>query len=152
MRFANKIAALLTIALGAFMVWEAGRMHVGFGGGLHPGVFPKILGSGLVIIGVLQFGAELSARFATAGDVAWPRGRDGARVILVLAAVVAYMVAIEYLGFALDTFLLVLFLVSLLGNFGWLARLAAAIITTGCSTLVFKYWLDLKLPGGFLGM
>lgn len=152
MRSANIVAAIVTLALGVFMVFEAGRMHSGFGGGLNPGVFPRLLGSGLVVLSVIQLAAEFVPRFASIGGAGWPRGKDGVRVLLVGAALITYLVAMEYIGFTVATFLLVLFLVHLLGSFKWPVKLAAAVFSTALCTTVFQYWLDLKLPGGFLGM
>lgn len=151
MRTGNIVAALLTVALGLYMAIAAGAMNTGFTAGLHAGIFPRLLGLGLGLLGALQLVAELRPAAADRGSFPWPRGRYRRQVLTVGLAVIGYLAAMPWLGFALTTLLFSLAVICVLGDYRWPVAGAAALLTAGLSTLVFQVWLDLKLPGGWLG-
>lgn len=151
MRAGNVIASLLTIGLGLFMVMEAGKMNIGFTGELHAGVFPRLLGIGFMLLGALQFLQECRSTASSQGTIPWPAGEYRRRVVAIGTAVLAYLVILPWLGFALTTFLFTVFSIKILGTYQWLLPIAVALLTAGLSTLVFQIWLDLRLPGGLLG-
>ena len=151
MRTGNIVAALLTTALGLYMAIAAGAMNTGFTAGLHAGIFPRLLGLGLALLGALQLVAELRPSAAAGETFPWPRGRYRRQVLAVGAAVIGYLAAMPWLGFALTTLLFSLVVSRVLGDYRWPAAATAAILTAGLGTLVFQVWLDLKLPGGWLG-
>jgi putative tricarboxylic transport membrane protein len=150
MRTANLVAALLTVALGLFMVAEAGKMNTGFTAGLHAGIFPRLLGLGLALLGSFQLVQQLRPA-ADHTRISWPNGRYRWQLLVISSAVIGYLVAIPLLGFALTTLLFSLIVIRVLGDYRWPTIAGAAFLTAGISTVVFQVWLDLKLPGGWLG-
>lgn len=151
MRTGNMVAALATVVLGLFMAIEAGNMNIGFTGGLHAGIFPRLLGFGLGLLGVIQLLQELRLASAGGGGIAWPQGRYRRQLLAVSAAVIGYLLAITWLGFAVTTWVFSLAVIRVLGDYRWPMVGFAALVTAGLSTLVFQVLLDLKLPGGWLG-
>ncbi|MCX5908594.1 MAG: tripartite tricarboxylate transporter TctB family protein, partial [Deltaproteobacteria bacterium] len=68
----------------------------------------------------------------------------------ILVALFAYAFLLDILGFFLDTFLLILFLIRRVESRPWwVAGLGALGITFFCY-LVFRVWLRVQLPLGFL--
>lgn len=151
MRSGNIVAALLTAALGLFMVAEAGKMNTGFKAGLHAGVFPSLLGLGLTFLGACQL--MLALRPAVAGQVriSWPCGRYRRQLLVIAAAIIGYLAALPWAGFALTTLIFSLLVIRVLGDYSWPVSAGAALLMASMSTLVFQVWLDLKLPAGWLG-
>lgn len=152
MRLGNLTASVLIIALGIFMVFEAGKMNIGFSSGLQAGVFPRILGSGLGVLGLLLFLSEWLPSFRSKDTIEWPAGKYRVRVLLIAAAILLYIGTIKWIGFVLTTFLFVFFLTRLLGAYRWTVSASVSLLTTSSCTVVFQYWLDLKLPSGILGI
>jgi putative tricarboxylic transport membrane protein len=70
------------------------------------------------------------------------------RVVLALAASVAYTVALEPLGFLLTTFLFLLFLLGAIESRRSVPSIAISAATAVASHLVFKVWLGVQLPAG----
>jgi putative tricarboxylic transport membrane protein len=69
--------------------------------------------------------------------------------IMVCVSLFVYAIAVNWIGFALSTFLFVLFLLRLIeSNNWWITILEASLITTG-NYLIFVVWLGLSLPKGF---
>lgn len=152
MRLGNLVASIVIIVLGIFMIVESGKMNTGFSSGLNAGVFPRMLGGGLGLLGAVLFLAEWFPSSRSSGSIEWPSGKYRARVLLVAAAILLYIGMINWLGFTLTTFLFALSLVKILGRYGWATNFFASLATTSLCTVVFQYWLDLKLPGGLLGI
>jgi putative tricarboxylic transport membrane protein len=140
------------MVLGLFMVYEAGNMHAGFGSSLGPGVFPRFLGLGIAGLSAIMFLMEFFPQLMSKEKIAWPEGAMRIKVLATVGAIIAYLAALEWLGFALCTFCLVVTLVKVLGQSRWWVNLAAAVVTTTICVMVFQVWLDLKLPGGFIGI
>jgi putative tricarboxylic transport membrane protein len=81
--------------------------------------------------------------------------RDGSfrwgKFFLVCLCLFGYAIVVNWLGFVLTTFIVVLALFHLLeSKKGWLVVIEAALIAIG-NHLFFVEWLGLSLPQGFLG-
>lgn len=152
MRFGNIIAAIVTSLLGIFMMDQAKQMHSGFAGGLSAGVFPHLLGAGLVFLGGVQLFLEFHPRLRESGDIEWPQGRRRTKVLLLIAALTGYLGTLEWLGFTLVNLVFTICLVRLLGDFSWRKTLFVSLATALFCALVFQSWLDLGLSGGILGI
>lgn len=152
MRPGNLAASVIIITLGIFMIIESGKMNIGFSGGLQAGVFPRMLGSGLGSLGVLLFLSEWFPAFRSKEKIEWPSGKYRVRVLLVAAAILLYIGIIKWIGFIVTTFLFVFFLIKVLSVYKWAVCASVSLFTTGLCTLVFQYWLDLKLPSGIFGI
>jgi hypothetical protein len=72
--------------------------------------------------------------------------------VVALGAIFAYAVFLESLGYLLSTFLLIWLLLQLMGKRAWWFSLVIACAVSLASTLLFKVWLRVALPGGFLSV
>lgn len=152
MRFGNIMAAIATLLLGIFMISQAEQMNSGFAGGLAAGVFPHLLGMGLVLLSVFQLFQELHPRLRESGSIEWPQGRMRTRVLLIIGAMIIYLGTLEWLGFTLVNLLFTICLVRLFGAYNWRKTMLVSLTTALFCALVFQSWLDLGLSGGILGI
>ncbi len=68
-----------------------------------------------------------------------------------LVSLLIYALVLEWLGFLLATFALLLFFFRTLQRQSWLVVVTGSLATSLLSYLVFKTWLGVNLPGGLLG-
>lgn len=72
-------------------------------------------------------------------------------MVMVMVALIVYTVLFTFLGFLLDTFLLIAFLLRVMEPMSWKKVLAGSAGTALASYVVFQLWLQAQLPQGFLG-
>lgn len=104
-RLVGAAATVLGIAIVAIAQGSSQTFHAGFG----PGLFPTLIGAGIVLCGVVMVaGASIGARQQPppppAGDVISPpedRMRTLIGVGAILASILFYYVAADFLGFLL---------------------------------------------------
>lgn len=143
----------------ALAILAAGMIRAALGlpfGDIHkpgPGFFPLWLG---VILGCMSIGlfvqTTLSKRSAPTirnileEDVRW------SKVLLVLVALVLYAFLLDYIGFLVATFLLMIVLLRFIEPQSWKAVIGLALVGSAGSYLIFEVWMKLRLPKGFLGI
>jgi hypothetical protein len=142
-------AGVLFVAVGAAAVLMARRYPFGTTASMGPGYFPTILGGLLVAIGAIVGGRSLrpsKAEVAIAGARARP-------VVLVLASVVAFGVALPRLGMVLASMLVVGVSRTASPGFRWVEVLLFAAGLTVFCTAVFVWGLKMPMPlwPAFLG-
>jgi putative tricarboxylic transport membrane protein len=146
------VGGLLAAALGAAVVLHVRTFPELPDGQPGPALFPGIVGSLLVIFGLVLVVRGVLARGrggARAPDAGITR-QGRLRALAVLGLVVGYLLLAETLGFALTMGVLLFLLMWFLGVRPLVAVLAAA-ATTGFVLLVFGELLLVPLPSGFLG-
>jgi putative tricarboxylic transport membrane protein len=72
-------------------------------------------------------------------------------VLLMLAALAAYIGVLPVLGFLPATALFVLVVVRALGEYSWAMTATWTVVIAGAGHVVFKHWLGMPLPAGPLG-
>ena len=140
-------ASLFLLLFSVFICVESFRMDVGTLGRPGPGLFP--FGAGLVL-GILSISALFvsTVREQTAGQT----GRTGKyKILLVLCALIAYGTALEWAGFLVTTFGLLIFLLKVIVPQSWTRVLCSAFLSTLASYVIFDVWLKAQLPRGFIG-
>ena len=73
-------------------------------------------------------------------------------VVWTAIAIFAYSLLLEYAGFIVCTFFLLLFLFGIIGKQKWWVVLAGSFLITLISHLLFKVGLQVQLPRGILGI
>jgi putative tricarboxylic transport membrane protein len=145
------VGGLLAAALGAAVVLHVRTFPELPDGQPGPALFPGIVGSLLVLFGlVLVVRAVLGRNRTVADPDAGVTVQGRLRALAVLGLVVGYLLLAETLGFAVTMSVLLFLLMWLLGVRPLVAVLAAA-ATTGFVLLVFGELLLVPLPEGILG-
>ena len=145
-------AALCFVAFSVYIVWEAWNLEYYTRLGPGPGFFPLWLGAMMGALSLFWL-AQVSGRKGQPKEGAFLPERDGmARLLSVLGAMIAATLLMDWLGFQLAMFLLLLFLLLIPGRQSvWLALLVALLGSVGTYHL-FRSWLDVQLPQASLSL
>ena len=151
MRLNDAVLGLVLLIFAAAMMAYTTTFPAMPGQNYGPALFPMLIGAGMAICGLLLIAQGLRARRAAGGRlVAWtaPAG-GGVNLLLVLAALVFYILASDWLGFIPTAILILTPLLLRLGT-----RPAAALAVAVAATLVihtlFARLLLVPLPWGLL--
>jgi len=152
----ERVAATILLAASLAAIVEAHKLAVGSPGRPGPGFFPFYLAVALALVALVLVLQSLRARapgpaasppeVASAGD-AQTRPRR-AKVVLTLAAGLAYAFAFEPLGFALTTFVFLLFLLTVIEPQRPIVSLSTSAATALGAWLLFRVLLAVPLPAG----
>jgi putative tricarboxylic transport membrane protein len=147
----DRIFTFIWIALGIFQCAEA--ISLGLGGIMEPGpgFMPFVMGALMIVLAIALF---LESSFATRktpsrkislwSDVYWKR------VIYVAVLMLAYALLLSKLGFLLDTFLMMVFLLKSGDPIKWPTAIFVGALTAGISYVLFGIWLKVPFPAGVL--
>jgi putative tricarboxylic transport membrane protein len=139
-------SSLFWLAIAVFVSFE-GFMNLKLGSlrSPGPGFFPFWGG---VVLGLLSFVLLLNS-LKSRGSLSLP-GLKSSALLLVTAALLAYLLLLETLGFVTITFLF-LFLLFLMEYKGWLFSAVTAAMGAVSSYVLFQLWLKTQLPAGPFG-
>jgi hypothetical protein len=115
---------------------------------LGPGFFPLALS---ILLGILSLHLLIKTihHKKEESKIEWPRRWGG--LILVMIAIFAFSLLLKPLGFLVTTVLFTFVVFKFADPNQWLAPLATSVVATLVSFVVFKIWLGIPFPMGFLG-
>jgi putative tricarboxylic transport membrane protein len=142
------------IVVSALFCWESLGLGLGTLTEPGPGLFPFLMSLFLIFFSAGLFAASLRKK----GGVNfievrkfWP-DRDGFRRIgLTVLFLASYVVALNYLGFIMTTFLFIFLLLRFIEPQKWPIVILGSLLTAGGSYAIFEIWLRANLPVGLLG-
>jgi len=139
-------AAAVLLVFGLVAVSQARGLKLGSVAAPGPGFFPL----GLAIAFSLVSLGLLVTAFRTPPGTALPPADAGGRVKVVgaLGALLVYALTLEWLGFPLATFGLLLFFFKVLQRQRWLVAIGGSLVTSLTTYFIFKLWLGVNLPAG----
>ena len=149
----NVYSSILFLLLSVYISIESYRLGLGKLSMPGPGTFPFIAGAALGIISAsllirTLLKEPLRKTLAEPGEDSEPINWQN--IFLTLAAMLVYVVILNWLGFVLSTFVLMIFLVWAVGRARWHVSLITALSITIASYLLFEVALDAQLPKGIL--
>lgn len=149
MKRAEVAGAIVWGAIGVVICAAAAALRLGSWQRPEPGLFPFLIGSGIVLLSVVQ----AVSQFLIIGDRA-ERGRIGdvRRVGIVVLLLGGYALALERVGFLVCTVLFFVVLFRTLGSRGWGYAIGAGVLGTLLAYALFDVWLRVNLPRGPLGL
>ena len=112
-----------------------------------PGFMP--FGTGILLL-ILSLVGIFKKVIGEKGKEPWAEPHNR-RVIVVIASIIGYALALTTTGFVLATFLLMVLLFRMTGYNRWLPIVIKAVLCAGLSYLIFDKWLGCQLPEGILG-
>ncbi len=131
-----------------------GASHLGLGSFRQPeaGLFSMITG---VILGGLSLLLMAESMFRPArarndSETVWSKDTQWRRLLLTLAALVAYTLLLTTLGFLLTTFLFMTFLFRVIEPQRWSLSVLSGAASSLCGWMIFEAWLQCQLPEGFV--
>ena len=151
MRRANIAVALNLIGLAGYLLFEGRALRFGTVRVPQTAFFPSVLAVLLLLFSVLALVQALrqteSAR--APGKIA----ADGwFRIGATLATLIGFALVLEWLGFLLSTFLLMVLLLRAIEAPKWSKVLVVALATALASYGIFAWLLGVPLPAGVLGI
>jgi hypothetical protein len=114
-----------------------------------PGFVPFFLGLTLAILSIIAFIFPDTQKKMVAFWNDWQKGRV---IIFIFAGLVVYLLLVKILGFYIDTFLLMTFLLKMSGEKGVKRPLLVSLLTVGVTYLLFQKLLFIPFPQGLLGI
>jgi hypothetical protein len=144
-------AAALLFLVGLFAAIEAHKLGIGELRRPGAGFFPFYLALVISLLSVALI--RQSLRRGTTGRLS-PQSTTQAphigKVVMTLLALAFYVFALEWLGYILATFALMLFLFKAVDPLPWAAAIGGSLSTSLLSYVLFKVWLQVSLPAGLL--
>ncbi|MGB3289780.1 MAG: tripartite tricarboxylate transporter TctB family protein [Burkholderiaceae bacterium] len=152
MKISNLLAGFLIGLSGIAIIWYAQTLPLMPGQDVGPGMFPTLIGAGLVVCAVLLARRDLKAPARTAMLSMPPELREGrvlAGFLLVPITLILYVLFSESLGFIPAAFLLQLALYLV---FRVRLRTAIPVAIAGAVAIHFLFYklLEVPLPWGLL--
>jgi hypothetical protein len=143
-------SSLFWLAAGLAIALYSGNYGLGSFSSPGPGFLPFLTGLAIAGLALVVFLQQLSSRSREKMTDLWRRG-NWPNVSMVMGALVLYTLLFQFLGFLLDTFWLIAFLLRVMEPMGWKKCLTGAVAASGGAYLVFQIWLKAQLPAGVLG-
>lgn len=140
------------VALGALVTW--GSFNLPTGGGyaqVGPGVVPRIVGIGILLLGAWLFYEAFSGGFRGIDEAAEARlPMHWASFAWVTGGIVAYGLLIERAGFILASTLLFVMVARGFSSRRWGLNTLSGVLLAAAVYAIFTYGLGLMLPAGLL--
>ncbi len=151
MKRANLATAIGLLLLAGFILFESRQLSFGTFRVPHTGFYPKIL-TGLLLLLSLACLAQ-TLRDETIDRPTEKIPADGwFRIGATLATLIGFAVVLEWLGFLLSTFLLMVLLLRAIEAPKWPKVIVVALATAALSYGLFAWLLGVPLPAGVLGI
>jgi putative tricarboxylic transport membrane protein len=138
------VVAALALALGAAAIFESAKLPLGTVRNPGQGFFPWWTSVVIVLLAIVLLAQVLTSRSSTNQRA---RGRI-AKVTALLLVLAAYTFLLDFLGYLICTFFLVLFMLRATDPHRWPVALSMALLTAVGSYVVFAIWLSVPLPRG----
>ena len=157
MKKQDLVGGFFWLALGIFLCIGSAQLGIGKLRTPGAGFLPFLSGSLLVIFGLILTLTSLGGRARAPGERDHRKAGLRARwnyfrlPFITLAALLAYILVLGYLGFAITTFLWLFLLFKLGDPERWSSPLLFSLGIVVVSHFVFVVWLQLQLPKGPFG-
>jgi putative tricarboxylic transport membrane protein len=151
MKRSQLAVSLVLVGWAVFLLIQS--RHLSFGSMRVPqtGFFPTVLAILLLILAAILFGQGfVGAEPGRGPDKILAEGWS--RIGLTLAAMIAFALVLESLGFLLSTFFLMILLLRAIESQRWSKVVVVAVLTAIASYAIFGWILGIPLPGGVLGI
>ncbi len=144
------VSGLFWLAVAIFAAVEGFLLKLGTLNRPGPGFFPFWGGVVLGLLSLVLLAQTFKKNAARAPSALTASGRESAKLLLVVGALLGYIVFLEVLGFGAVTFLFLLLLFRLERR-GWMFSILSALLGAGASYVLFQVWLKTQLPVGPFG-
>lgn len=147
------ISSLFFLLIGLYVCLHSYRLGLGHFHEPGPGFIFFSTGALLSIFSLIDLMINFlvkKEKHATLKEL-WS-GTKWKNVVIVVIAICIWSYLFNLLGFFLSTFLLMILLFAFIESTRWWIVILAALITISMSYLIFKLWLNIPFPQGFIGI
>ena len=144
--------AVGVLAIGGAILWGSYMLPTGGGyAQVGPGVVPRIVGAGLLLLGALLVREVFTGGFRGVDEEAEAHlPMDWVAFAWVTAGIFAYGLLVEWLGFVPSSVILFALVARSFGSRRWLLNAVVGLVLAAFIFAVFNYGLGLTLPPGVL--
>lgn len=147
------IGSVFWLAVGTYTAVNAIRLGIGNLSHPGPGLIFLLASSVLIISSTIDLiSCVIRVRVGLTSDPSIWRGRRWQIVLIVMATLSCYTLVFQVVGFTLSTFLLMVFLFRLVEPIKWGKAVISSLVATLLAYVIFRIWLGVPFPGGFLGV
>jgi putative tricarboxylic transport membrane protein len=143
-------SSLFWLAIGLAITVYSGKYGLGSLSSPGPGFLPFLSGLAIAGLALVVFFQQFSKRDREKVTDLWQKG-NWLTMLMVMGSLVIYTLLLNFIGFLLDTFLLIAFLLRVMEPMSWNKCMVGALGAAGASYVIFQLWLKAQLPTGFLG-
>jgi putative tricarboxylic transport membrane protein len=143
-------SSLFWLAIGLAIAVYSGKYGLGSLSSPGPGFLPFLSGLAIAGLALVVFFQQFSKRDREKVTDLWQKG-NWLTMLMVMGSLVIYTLLLNFIGFLLDTFLLIAFLLRVMEPMSWNKCMVGALGAAGASYVIFQLWLKAQLPTGFLG-
>jgi putative tricarboxylic transport membrane protein len=143
-------SSLFWLAIGLAIAVYSGKYGLGSLSSPGPGFLPFLSGLAIAGLALVVFFQQFSKRDREKVTDLWQKG-NWLTMLMVMGSLVIYTLLLNFIGFLLDTFLLIAFLLRVMEPMSWKKCMVGALGAAGASYVIFQLWLKAQLPTGFLG-
>ncbi|ODT81235.1 MAG: hypothetical protein ABS76_12360 [Pelagibacterium sp. SCN 64-44] len=140
----QKMAAVLLMAGGAFIVWQGSLLTYYGRLGPGPGFLPVWVGGALLVLSTILLVQSFLA--SNDGEPFLPEKGAYKRPLLLALACLLTALALPVLGFRLTIFVFVLLVPLILGRQRWFVAVAVAAVMSFGTAYLFENLLNVRLP------
>jgi len=152
MKKAEMIAGIVLLLLSGLVIFSALQMPPSTSFGPGAGFLPLWLGVLLAVLATILFvSAWRSQAKVQDGESVFPGKQALFAITLVLVGLAVYILLIDVLGYVVDTFLFIMFLVKVVEREPWSLTLKLAVVATAGLFIVFHTLLGITLPSNMFG-
>jgi putative tricarboxylic transport membrane protein len=152
MKVGDRVFGLISLGLSVWLIIEAGRYDYLTEFTPGPGFAPLWVGIILGLFSLFLIYQSLSRKGSKEDDIPILPGRSSlvrvGYIVLILAVFTALMMS---LGFLLAAWGFVFFLLYFLEDYSILKSVSYSMLFSALSFFVFRYWMEVDLPKGWLG-
>ena len=152
MKKAEMIAGVVLLLLSGLVIFGALQMPPSASFGPGAGFLPFWLGVLLAVLATILFvSAWRSQATVKNSEPLFPGKQALFAITLVLIGLAVYILLIDVLGYVVDTFLFIVFLVRVVERESWPLTLKLAVAATAGLFIVFHLLLEITLPSNMFG-
>ncbi len=153
MRKGDRVFAVICLGVSVWLILESLQFDYLSKFGPGPGFEPFWLGVILALLSISLFINTVRRKDGKDGEKSClPEWKSLGRLAFIMLAMAGFAIVMESLGFILTVFLFVATLLFSLEGVGKLKSVFYGVMFSGFIFLVFRYWLEVELPKGLLGI
>jgi hypothetical protein len=145
----DRTSALFFIGLSLFVCQQSATIGIGTLRKPGPGLLAFGAGAGIGLLSLGLLIQSLTSKAKGIKPVHTESLTHRVKFVLICLSPFAYMMIINWFGFAFSTFLFVIFLLYAIESERWWRMVLKAVLITIGNYLIFVVWLGLSLPKGF---
>jgi len=152
MKKADLITGLVLLVLSGYVIQESWMMPASATFGPGSGFLPLWLGILMALLSVMLMAGAWFRKPDPTEKAPFPAGKALLRVAAVMVGLGIYIFLMEVLGFVLNTFLFVSYLMLAVERERWKLSGMVAVLTTAGLYIIFQVLLGITLPKNMFGL